>query len=198
MIYGAPPYKAHNDTKLNHNARVFSLSLLSPQGRVRRRAPAKSKPARPRRSHFVKVLQRRGRANEPSLPFSFLSRFSLSLPRYLFLPPHARAYPFRPFRWNAVPVLSLSFVSRDLLFFSLTDSFSSFSSRAALFCFSSLLPVVAALPSEAASSAFNYHRSISLPLSPDSSMMIFQFFPRVSSVSVSFPIKFKLDKRPCF
>lgn len=107
MIYGAPPYKAHNDTELDHNARArfyflslsfsFSLSIcvslsLSAEPR-QEEALVKPKTARSRRSLFVEVSQRRGRANEPSLPFFFLHRVSLCSSRlylhpFLLLPPH--------------------------------------------------------------------------------------------------------------
>lgn len=167
-MYGAPPYTAYNNTKLE-NARdtpmpgLRSLTLSAGLCRERRKL-VKPKTARSRRSLFVEVSQGRGGANEPSSSLFLCSSPPLSVrrpfPSFAFLC-HSSffsyqrvrlrfTYPFRPFHWNGeadrtVP-LFVPFGSHDRLSSLLTVSSYSFPPRVVSFCLSPLLPVAMRFP----------------------------------------------------
>lgn len=133
MIYGAPPYKAHNDTELDHNARArfyfLSLSLFLllaiylrlsfPLGRA---APGGGSGEAEDRE--IAEVSLRGSLAETWQSQRAISSLFLPAPSFsLFLSPlpssirsstsaRSRAYPFRPFEHRAR--LGSSFVYRSI------------------------------------------------------------------------------------
>lgn len=129
MIYGALPYKAHNNTKLDRNARARPALSRSRQGRAERMIwPRRGLCGDQRRSLFLRGSRageaRAGESTRRLFPFSssssvslFLARRVLLVPSFVLLPlgtdkrrssstfsyhQHvcSSTYPFQPSRWN--------------------------------------------------------------------------------------------------
>lgn len=115
---------------------AFSLSLsLLRQSRGQKETLVKSKTARSWRSLFVEVLQRRRRANEPSLSFFFL-RFVFHSSSTIRRSPFLTSTFALPFILFVLSVRPFRTVRSSFLFCVRGKSFSSFPSYTVSFCFS--------------------------------------------------------------